>query len=284
MNLKITKSIPSTVPKNFQDSEIVLLPTKFQPDTDLFPTAQLQALDCNFITIDWSECANNCCYFGARDCAILVGSYLEQLLQALVAGGADPASFHLMGHSLGAHLVSQVSNNGLRVGRITGTYDTSTVPTFLVPSYRNLKFQKLRVPRGKFYFVAAFDPPQWGFHLEDSKHRIDPDDAALVDVIHTSSTLGWSQVLGQMDFFPNSAGRQPGCSFFNSTYRETPNLAATHEENKGKERKWKPLFCCFSHYRKRKNLHRGISRNILCGWKFYRIFIVFFMIPQKLMK
>lgn len=83
-------------------------------------TAQLASLDCNFISVDWSKCANNCCYFGARDCAIIVGSYLEELVQALIDNGADPDGFHLLGHSLGAHLVSQVSKNGLQVGRITG--------------------------------------------------------------------------------------------------------------------------------------------------------------------
>lgn len=157
-------------------------------------TAQLLSLDCNFISIDWSKCANNCCYFGARDCAIIVGSYLEELLQALVDNGAELDTFHLLGHSLGAHLMSQVSMNGLKVGRITGKG---------LMSDWNAWDESL----------SGFDPTRWGFDLEEPEHRLDPKDAKFVDVIHSSSSLGWNQPLGQSDFFPNSAGRQPGCSF-----------------------------------------------------------------------
>lgn len=49
----------------------------------------------------------------------------------------------------------------------------------------------------------------------DPVGRLDPTDAAFVDIIHTcAGYLGYSQPCGHVDFYPNGGTyRQPGCGF-----------------------------------------------------------------------
>lgn len=45
-----------------------------------------------------------------------------------------------------------------------------------------------------------------------AKYKLDPGDAKLVDVIHTSvRILGLSEPQGHVDFYPNGGRFQPGC-------------------------------------------------------------------------
>ena len=59
--------------------------------------------------------------------ALVVGGLIEQLLRALRDNaGAQFSDFHLIGQSLGAHIVGyagkRARENGDLIGRITGTY------------------------------------------------------------------------------------------------------------------------------------------------------------------
>ncbi|ODN04554.1 Inactive pancreatic lipase-related protein 1 [Orchesella cincta] len=73
--------------------------------------------------------------------------------------------------------------------------------------------------------ITGLDPIGWGFDMQDEGHQIDhnlsltPDDAKLVDVIHTSTPdtaypfihYGTNQNRGSVDFYPNN-GRAKYCT------------------------------------------------------------------------
>jgi len=67
-------------------------------------------------------------------------------------------------------------------------------------------------------FTIGLDPASPYFELTDISVRLDPSDAAFVDVIHTDGGglhnigFGVSQPLGHVDFYPNGGEQQPGCA------------------------------------------------------------------------
>ena len=59
---------------------------------------------------------------------------------------------------------------------------------------------------------AGLDPANPYFSYKDRAVRLDPTDAAYVDVIHTDAPLvGTPQSVGHIDFWPNNGRQQPGC-------------------------------------------------------------------------
>lgn len=59
---------------------------------------------------------------------------------------------------------------------------------------------------------AGLDPAGPLFNEDDTDARIDPSDAELVDVIHTSRGIfGYEEPIGHWDFYPNGGSLQPGC-------------------------------------------------------------------------
>lgn len=106
----------------------------------------------------------------------MVGRQVELLCEA---ANATVGSFHLLGHSLGGHVVS-FAGKYLKgaVGRITG-----------------------------------LDPAGPSFQGYPANARLDSSDALFVDVIHTDSNrLGMWQTVGHVDFYPNGGvAEQPGC-------------------------------------------------------------------------
>lgn len=46
----------------------------------------------------------------------------------------------------------------------------------------------------------------------DESRRLSINDADFVDIIHTTTTLGFRAPLGHADFYPNNGEFQPGCS------------------------------------------------------------------------
>ncbi|XP_063827815.1 lipase member H-like [Ostrinia nubilalis] len=106
-----------------------------------------------------------------------VGRGLGQFLDWLVNWDASFDTMHLVGFSLGGHLVGSA-------GRETGA----------------------QVRR-----ITALDPagPLWGSDCE----RIVQTDARYVEVIHTNIfNLGFTDPCGDADFYPNGGSSMPGCS------------------------------------------------------------------------
>ena len=85
--------------------------------------------NCNFISVDWSKLAKGSAPFYPLVVANthIVGKQIAKLIDFLVRqGGASLSNFHLIGFSLGAHIVgiAGANLNGL-LPRITGAYTHS---------------------------------------------------------------------------------------------------------------------------------------------------------------
>ncbi|XP_054729783.1 pancreatic triacylglycerol lipase-like [Anastrepha obliqua] len=136
----------------------------------------------NVFAVNWREQADSIYYLKPARYAIHVGRALSRLIDLLVEEHyADPQRIHLIGHSLGAHIMGYAGSYARhRVGRITG-----------------------------------LDPARPAF--EDCigpENHLDATDAEFVDVIHScAGVLGFKKPIGSVDFYPNG-GRapQPGCS------------------------------------------------------------------------
>ncbi|CAG7723479.1 unnamed protein product [Allacma fusca] len=139
----------------------------------------------NIISIDWSDLAAAPWYDRAAAATKLVGQKTAKLVNFLVAEGMVALKdIHFAGHSLGAHAGGYLGANlgAGKLGRLTG-----------------------------------LDPALPLFGEKTDADRIDPTDAAFVDVIHTAAGtlldggLAFTEPRGHVDFYPNSGSHQPGC-------------------------------------------------------------------------
>lgn len=96
-------------------------------------------------------------------------------------------NFLLIGHSLGAHICGFIGQDfGGKLGRITG-----------------------------------LDPAGPYFTNNEDYHRLDRNDAQLVDIIHTNADKGWNFFLGiyspigHIDYYANDGKWQPNCGLHN---------------------------------------------------------------------
>jgi len=138
--------------------------------------------DYNVFIVDWHH-GNLPPYTQATGNTRVVGAQLADLVKVITAATSQtPADFHIMGHSLGAHIAGYAGMRTPGLGRITG-----------------------------------MDPAGPYFEDTDPAVRLDPTDAVFVDTIHSDAasilTLGFGlkQALGHADYYPNSGHDQPGC-------------------------------------------------------------------------
>lgn len=144
----------------------------------------LKSSEVNVIEVDWSEPAKSVLYPNAADATKSVGKYLSEVIFELHEIFEIPfTSFHLIGHSLGAHISGfagkRIQSQGAEgLGRITG-----------------------------------LDPAGPLFTNAKPEDRLTKNDANFVDVIHTDGTkFGYFDPLGTIDFYPNGGTAfQPGC-------------------------------------------------------------------------
>uniref|UniRef100_A0A8C5WI63 Triacylglycerol lipase n=1 Tax=Leptobrachium leishanense TaxID=445787 RepID=A0A8C5WI63_9ANUR len=151
-------------------------------------TAILTVEDVNCFCVDWRKGAFTL-YTQAANNVRVVGAVIAYFIDTLVnTAGYSPSDVYLIGHSLGAQAAGEAGKRRPGVSRITGLS-----------------------PAGP-YFQGT--PPEV---------RLDPTDADFVDVIHTDTSsliahlgfkgFGTSQLLGNLDFFPNGGKTMPGCEF-----------------------------------------------------------------------
>lgn len=148
---------------------------------DVLKNAFLAMQDCNVITVDWSG-ADPREYSSAVKLAVpRVANEVAELIRLIANMGGDMNDVHLLGHSLGAQMAGMAGSLTLGpagAGRVTG-----------------------------------LDPAGPLFEGRDPVQRLDPSDAAFVDVVHTDGgQLGYMAPLGHADFYPDG-GRHamPGC-------------------------------------------------------------------------
>ncbi|XP_051170178.1 pancreatic lipase-related protein 2-like isoform X2 [Leptopilina boulardi] len=149
--------------------------------------------DYNIFLINWEEGASYL-YCQAASNTRIVAAEIVRLIRHLESHYfIDLSKFHLMGHSLGAHIMSYVGKQIKGIGRLT-----------------------------------ALDPAQPGFQGKNALVRLDNADAKFVDVIHTDGKpfcpflgLGMEVSVGSVDFFVNGGLAQPGCIFDGKIYNIT---------------------------------------------------------------
>ncbi|KAJ1519397.1 hypothetical protein ONE63_004689 [Megalurothrips usitatus] len=191
-------------------TRIVVHGWRSSADADIVQTiksAYLEEEDCNVIGVDWSELASSSFYPWAKSYTNPVGRRVSTLVKMMVGedkwgkdedkkrrrkkkrtglekgakGNAKLSDVHLVGHSLGAHIMG----------------------------YAGQHLQPFRVAR-----ITGLDPAMPLFEiLPDRNGHLDATDAEFVDVIHTcGGALGYLDNIGHADFYPNGGvPMQPGC-------------------------------------------------------------------------
>ncbi|XP_046639786.1 lipase member H-like isoform X1 [Daphnia pulicaria] len=151
----------------------------------------LEKEDINFIAVDWALLAAGPDYPRAAANTRLVGLLTGDFVNFLVSQGTDLIKLHLIGFSMGAHVVGLAGHiaNGV-LPRITG-----------------------------------LDPAFPHFDFTNPDEVLEKTDAQFVDVIHTNAgklengKIGVDRSIGHVDFWPNGGSSQPGCI-------EIPNSSA----------------------------------------------------------
>jgi len=144
--------------------------------------AYLEKEDCNVISVDWEPLARGPNYVKAARNAMPAGARTADFLRGLMeASGAVLEDFHAIGYSLG----------GQHVGGLGHAME------------------------GKMKRITALDPAGPMFHTNYTSHeeKLSPEDAEVVDVIHTAGRwLGMDGVVGDIDFYPSGGiASMPGC-------------------------------------------------------------------------
>ncbi|XP_042907271.1 pancreatic lipase-related protein 2-like [Parasteatoda tepidariorum] len=142
----------------------------------------------NVILVDWSREASGTPPQATANTR-LVGAYTAKLLLFIMEHtGLKPEDIHLIGHSLGGHLISYVGERINNLGRITGL-DIA----------------------GPYYDNAP------------KEVRLDRSDAIFVDIIQTNRGRSFfegaslDEMVGHAVFSPNGGNRQPGCHYTPTT-------------------------------------------------------------------
>ncbi|CAB3240370.1 unnamed protein product [Arctia plantaginis] len=161
-------------------------------------SAFLDTQDCNVIVVDWRGVANGA-YTSAVRGVPGVGQFLGNFLVWLINNaGGNWNNVHLVGFSLGAHIVGNAGRTaGRRPSRITG-----------------------------------LDPagPQWG----GNSNALNRNDGQYVETIHTDGgLLGIFDRIADSDFYPNGGRNpQPGCWISTCSHSRAYELfAATIRNN-----------------------------------------------------
>ncbi|KAH9523420.1 hypothetical protein Btru_039985 [Bulinus truncatus] len=144
--------------------------------------------DMNVVVVDWREGAKAPFYMQAAANTRTVGSMVGRLIQDMNSfTNSDLGRFHLIGHSLGAHIMGFA---GKEIFRLT-----------------NQKVER----------ISGLDPAGPAYSNKSRFVRLDSTDGRFMDIIHTDSEkllklgFGITHSIGHVDFYPNGGEHQPGC-------------------------------------------------------------------------
>jgi len=134
-------------------------------------------MDSNVWMVDWPLLAKGPCYPIAASNLKHVGQCTANMIKHIKKVGAE--DIHVIGFSLGAHAAASAAFN---------------LKPYILPR------------------VTGLDPAMPLFTLADKEHKISPDDAHFVDIVHTNALVqGLIEPLGHVDFYMNGGSAQPGC-------------------------------------------------------------------------
>lgn len=138
----------------------------------------LLSYDVNVITVDWSPFAGE--NIDSADQYILATSFMQEIVVPFVVRHIEylyatfkipSSSVHLIGHSLGAHLMGMVG-------------------------------KKVKVD-----WITGLDPALPGYEEKQPLNRLTPADATFVEVVHTNrGDYGVDWLCGTVDYFINNGG------------------------------------------------------------------------------
>lgn len=146
----------------------------------------LEKLDANVIIVDWSG-GNLPPYGQATANTRVVGPLIGLLIETIgeATGTTSLKNFHLLGHSLGAHIVGYCGKF------LSGTIEHITGLDPAGPYFEGIK------PEGRLWHT----------------------DAKFVESIHTDAQhlipnlgFGMYETCSHIDFYPNGGRHQPGCN------------------------------------------------------------------------
>ncbi|XP_072948094.1 pancreatic triacylglycerol lipase-like [Epargyreus clarus] len=156
-------------------------------------SAYLAVADANVIVVDWSSAASGLYSTSVRAVPSVgqgLGDFLTWLLRT---AGGNWNQMHLVGYSLGAHVVGNA-------GRRTG---------------------------GRPVRITGMDPagPQWG----GNSNALNRNDGVYVESIHTDGGFyGIFDPISNADFYPNGGRHaQPGCWVNSCSHGRAPELFAS---------------------------------------------------------
>ncbi|XP_033738718.1 pancreatic lipase-related protein 2-like [Pecten maximus] len=138
----------------------------------------------NVIIVDWGSGSGFPYTQAVANTRVVAAEVAAMISYLNTAVGTSNAQYHLIGHSLGAHVCGYVGEAIRGLGRITG-----------------------------------LDPAEPNFKDTPPEVRLDANDANFVDIIHTDgseyetiSGYGMKMPSGDIDFYPNGGRNQPGCT------------------------------------------------------------------------
>ena len=153
--------------------------------------------------MDWGDLESWANYPHAAQVTKPVGRHAAKLVQLLDTYGVLD-NIHLVGHSLGAHVVGFLAKEVTALGL------------------------------GKLKKMTGLDPAFPFFELAGPEGRIDKSDAEFVQIVHTNSGFLWDgclsikvvssfmniravtvsvqEPIGHVDFYPTGGSHQPGCT------------------------------------------------------------------------
>ncbi|KAI8119938.1 hypothetical protein FF38_07176 [Lucilia cuprina] len=132
----------------------------------------------NIFYVDWSKLAPGPCYMSSVHNTKHAGACIAQLVERILDLGSS--DIHVIGFSLGAQVTNYIAKN---------------LATFQLPR------------------ITGLDPAMPLFVMASEKDKLDPSDAAYVDVIHTNAMVqGKLERCGHADFYMNGGIIQPGCT------------------------------------------------------------------------
>ena len=165
----------------------------------------------NIIFVDWAVLAPGPCYVNVVHNTKHVGACVAQLVERILETGTT--DMHVIGFSLGAQLTNYVARNlgSFQLPRITGWYTNEEY----------FEAKDLLQPILNFSMavkLSGLDPAMPFFITSGINDKLDPTDAAFVDVIHTNAFVqGKIERCGHADFYMNGGILQPGCNKENTS-------------------------------------------------------------------
>lgn len=193
---------------------------------DYVATEYLQRGEYNLFFVDWSILAPAPCYPSAAHNTRHAGKCIAQLIDRIRDAGGQ--YIHLIGFSLGAHVTNYAANHlkDYKLPRITGNQFwivAVDISVFIFGNVCTRMNSELQNQNFILYIIYIFihiyscillglDPAMPLFITASNDNKLDPSDAAFVDVIHSNALVqGKIERCGHVDFYMNGGILQPGC-------------------------------------------------------------------------